>query len=175
MAFAETLRSGEGAQFPTMQEMKARAFDLLQGRAFGDVVTYAEFEAALSVNPNTDRRARTAVLRAARRLLVEQHKKSVNVRNVGYRIVKPNEHVGVSQAEQRRARRWLREALKTATYVALDDLSPTEVARVMTEQARAAVQVAMTKRLANVKELPARSELALPSGTRLVEMMRKAK
>ncbi len=168
-------QSNEGTQFPTTAEMTARAYELLSVRPVDALVSYGELATALGLDPSLDNRARGAVLRAGRRLLIEQRKKVVNVRTVGYRIIKPTEHVGVSQNEQKKARRWLREALKTVTHVALEGLTPTEVARVMTEQARAAIALTMARRVTRAKELPTRGDLHLPSTARLVDMMtRKA-
>lgn len=173
MIATELLQPHEGPTFPTMRELTDRAYAVLADRSFNTTITYGEFHEALDVNPAIDRRARAAVLKAGKLLQREHKKKLVNIRTVGYRIIKPTEHVEVSQGEQRRARRWLRESLKTVTHVALEDLQPTDIARVMTEQARAAIQVAMTRSLARTKALPSRDQLCLPSATKLLEMMRK--
>lgn len=165
--------SNEGTQFPTMQEMRDRALDVLSRHAFDEVVGYRELTDAIGLNPATSTRARAAVLKAGRTLLREHNKKIINVRNAGYRIVKPNEHVAVSKSEQARARRWLKRSLETVTHVALDDLSPGEVAKVMTEQARSALQLSFSRRIAKQKELPAKQDLELPSASRLIAMMRK--
>lgn len=173
MRFPETLNANEGTQFPTMAEMRKRVFELLAPRPYDTLITYAEFEAVLQLNPADDRRARSAVLKAARDLLQQQDKKLVNVRNEGYRIIRPNEHQNVSRHQQQRARRRLRDALETVTHIALDKLTPTEVAQVMLEQARVGIQLAITKRFARAKQLPPRNELHLPSAMKLVDMMRK--
>jgi hypothetical protein len=170
-----TLNENEGTKFPTMQEMRARAYDVLASHAHNTTATYDELAVAMGADPQTSTRARAAVLSAGRKLLPAQNKKIVNVRNEGYRIALPNEQVGVSRKEQARARRWLRESLKTVTHIALDDLSPQEIAKAMTEQARAAIQVSMSRRLTMVKTLPAKEDLALPSPAKLVEMMRRKK
>ncbi len=173
MATPRFLDAREGTQFPTAKEMRRRAFELLVARPFDTLVRYQEFAAALGLDPQSDQRARSAVLAAGRDLLKQHQKKIVNVKTEGYRIIRPNEHRAVSQAQQRGARRRLRDALQTVTYVALDQLTPEEIAGLMIEQARAAIQLALTKKLAKVKQLPAKQELALPSGRKLVEMMRK--
>jgi hypothetical protein len=173
MTFSETLKSHEGTQFPTSAEMRRRAFDLLAPLPFDTLIPYAQFTEALHLDPQREHRARQAVLMAGRDLLREHSKKIINVRDKGYRIIKPNEHPAVAQAQQRSARRRLREALQTVTHVALDHLTPTEVAQVMIEQARAGLQVALTKRLSRAKTLPPVRELHLPSSSKLVDMMRK--
>jgi alkylated DNA nucleotide flippase Atl1 len=169
----EHLQSHEGAQFPTTKEMRTRAFDLLAKLPFDTLVTYQQFADVLGLNPVASHRARGAVLKAGRDLLKEHNKKIVNVKNDGYRIIRPNEHRGVSQSQQRGARRKLRDALQTVTHVALDNLTPKEVAEVMLEQARAAIQLSMTKQFSRVKDLPPRQDLHLPSSAKLVDMMRK--
>jgi alkylated DNA nucleotide flippase Atl1 len=173
MTNAKVMAFNEGTQFPTTAEMTLRAFEAMRELPHDTVVTYEQITAVLGLDPSLDRRARAATLRAGRRLLTEHKKKLVNVRTTGYRIVRPEEQVGVSQSEQRRARRWLRESLKTVTFVALDNLPAVEVARVMTEQARAAIQVAMTNRMTRAKELPAKSDISVPSADKLLAMMRK--
>jgi hypothetical protein len=168
----EILQPGEGPLFPTTAELKARALALLTDRARDTVVSYGELTDALGMNVR-ETRARGAVLWAGHRLLMLEQKKLVNIRNVGYRIVKPQEHVGVSQQEQRRARRWLRRSLATVTHVALEDLTATEVAKLMTEQARAALAIAFQKQLSKAKALPPRKELHVPPTPQLVEMLKR--
>lgn len=171
--FHEALQPNEGTQFPTIAEMRGRALELLRERPYDSLIAYEEFAQAIGVNPMTDRRGRSAVLKAGRDLLAAHNKKIINVREQGYRIIRPNEHAVVSQSEQRRARRLFKQSLQTVTHVALDHLTPTEIAQVMMEQARSALQVAMAKRLSRAKALPPRCELKLPSTSKLVEMMRK--
>jgi hypothetical protein len=167
------LEAHEGTQFPTTREMRMKALTLLSGFTFDTIVTYQQFTDTLGLNPALDRRARSAVLQAGRDLLKAQNKKLVNVKTEGYRIIRPNEHKSVSQSQQRSARRKLRDALQTVTHVALENLTPKEVAEVMLEQARTALQLNMTRRVAKMTGLPSKDELHMPSSAKLLSMMRK--
>src|SRR5262245_26575192 len=138
-------------KFPTIAEMQGKALALLLEQTDLVIVGYAQWTEVLGLNPAEDRRARTAVLKAGRVLLHEHNRRLVNVRTEGYQIVKPSDHVGVSQGEQRRSRRWLRRALATVTHVALDKLTPQEVARVMIEQSRTALAYGMLVKISRVK------------------------
>jgi glutathione S-transferase len=173
MGFPAVLKSGEGAQFPTAKEFIAWALAFLTDQPFGRVITYAELASVLTVNPAEDHRARSALLRAGRVLQREHHKQIVNVRNVGYRVIEPKDHVGVSRAQNRRAIRRLRESLATATYVAMESLTPAETAEVLMQQARVAIQVGLCTRVTKAKVVPPREQVHLPSGAKLLEMMRR--
>lgn len=171
----DVLRQDEGTKFPTTAEMKVRAFELLCDCPTDMLITYEQWTTVLGIDPSIDRRARSALLRAGRKLLVEQNKKLVNVRKEGYRIIKPTEHVGVSQNQQKQARRKWRDAMKTATHVIIEGLSETEVGRLMTEQARVATVYMFASRMGKVKELPSKQDLKLPSSKLLLEMIRRKK
>jgi hypothetical protein len=170
---AELLAAGTGARFPLSEVLRQRAYTLLVERAYEALVTYDELTVALGLDPRIDHRARRAVLRAGRRLLRDDRKKLVNVRTVGYRIVKPSEQVDVSLVEQQRGRRWTKRGLDTLTHIALETLTPTELARLMTEQARVALQLGMARRIARVKVLPPKAQLRLPSKDRILELFRR--
>lgn len=159
----------------TTREMTDCAVALLSERSFDATIPYAEWTSVLGANPEHDPRARRAVLRSGRKVLREQHKKLVNIRRVGYRIIRPNEHAAQSKSENRRARRRLREALATVTYVALENLTPAETAQVLMEQARNAIQVGVCQRLSRAKALPSRDQVKLPATTALVDLMRRAR
>lgn len=160
-------------QFPTTKEMRERALALLLPLPFDTTISYQQFTETLGLNPMTDHRARSAVLLAGKDLLKGYNKKIVNIRTEGYRIIRPNEHCAVSKRQQQSARRRLKESLQTVTHVALDQLAPTEIAQVMLEQARAAIQLSLTRKLGRMKQLPPRQELHLPSSNKIVEMMKK--
>jgi hypothetical protein len=169
----DILQADEGTKFPLSRVLRERAVAFLSPLPFNTEVTYAALSEAIGLDVVGDKRGRNAVLQAGRLLLKEQHKKLVNVRRVGYRIVAPNEQVAVSQAEQKRARRWLKRALATVTHVALNDLTPEEVAKVLTEQARVGLSLSFQRRIGKQVSLPASEQLALPSGAKLVEMFKK--
>lgn len=173
MSEIERLQPHEGTQFPTTKEMRQRAYDLLAPLAFDTTVSYVQFTEALGLNPANDDRARRAVLQAGRDILKSHNKKLVNVKTEGYRILRPNEQSHRSDAEARRGRRQFKRALETATFVAMEHLTPAEIADTLQTQARRAIEVALTKKIGRAKELPPSSELHLPSSSKLVEMMRR--
>jgi hypothetical protein len=162
-----------GVRFPLNEALRRRALAVLTAAGFDTVVTYEALTEAMGLDPSQDRRARTAVLRAATTVLKEQHKKLVNLKSVGYRIVRPDEHVTVSQQEQRNARRRLRRSLDTVLYVALAELPPLEVSKVVTEQARLGLLIGLTRRLTRLKVLPPSAQMQLPSGESLLAVFRK--
>jgi hypothetical protein len=170
MAF-HIVPDNEGTQFPLTRLLKEKAYQRLSVTPFDTLITYAEWIELLTLDPRTDRRARGAILWAGRKVLDEQSKKVINERLTGYRICRPNEHAAQGERERKRARRWLRVSLQTVTHVALESLTPTEVAKVMTEQSRAALTLAFATRVGKMKELPAREQMALPSSQKLVDMM----
>ena len=167
------LTADEQKHFPTIAEMREKASELLTVHPHGTLILYGEFIAAIGVDPRVNTRARTAILRAGRDMLHRDQKKLLNVRTIGYRIVLPHEQKSVSQAEQRRARRQYKKSLETVTYVAMDKLDPIQVAELLQEQARSAIMVAMGQRVRNLKALLPKEELELPSGPKLVDMMRR--
>jgi hypothetical protein len=169
----DILRQDEGTKFPTARELRERAIAFLQPLPFDTAVTYAQLTEAIGVDVVLDRRGRQAVLQAGRFILKNSLKKLENIRTRGYRIVRSDEQAACSQNEQRRARRWLKRALETVTYVALDNLTPEDVAKVLTEQARVGLSLSFQRRLSKQKDLPAKDQIALPSGTKLVEMFKK--
>src|SRR4029450_7848164 len=102
----DILEAHDGVKFPLSEVLKRRAYALLVLQPYEALVTYDVLTEAIGLDPRTDPRARSAVLRAGRALLRDDRKKIVNVREVGYRIVKPSEEAEVRWSEQRRARAW---------------------------------------------------------------------
>ena len=169
----ELLKATEGTLFPLTRILRERAVERLKDVPFDTLVTYAELSAAMLLNVQAEARARTAVLWAGRFLLRTEHKQIVNVKLMGYRVIRPNEHVAVSQSQQRRSRRWLRRALETVTHIAIAELRPEEIGKVMTEQARVALSLACTSSLARAKVLPPPDQLnSIPRGAKLLDLLR---
>ena len=167
------LQATEGTQFPTTREMRQRAYALLMPLPFDTTVTYQQFTDAIGMNPAEDHRARRAVLQAGTDMLRLHNKKLVNLKLEGYRIIRPNEQAARADAEAARGRRQFKRALETATFVALEHLSPTEIATALQTQARRAIEVAFTKRMVRAKDLPPSQDIHLPSSAKLVAMMRR--
>jgi hypothetical protein len=159
--------------FPTAREMARWAYDFLAARQHGEIASYAELSTVLTIDA-TSRRGRAAVLRAGRHLLRDHSKLLINIRGVGYQIAQPNDHAGQSQRYRRLARSRLRRALDAEVHVALQALSPRELAELMAEQVRAGLTLAFERRLSRRKALPPKDQLAMPSGQRLVQLLTKS-
>lgn len=90
----------------------------------GTTVTYEDMAASLDLDPVEDRKAISAAVRQASRVLsVEYERSLVPVRNVGYRVAMPEEHVELAGEQQRRSRRALARARQHVDHVDLSGLS----------------------------------------------------
>ncbi len=111
---------------------RATVIDLIARADYDSVVTYEELESELG----TDRATAQSAVNQAKLGLESVHRKSVvAVPNVGYRIVKPNEHHGLAVVHQRKSLRSLRRSLSKVNHVDASQL---------TEGERAAVTLATT-------------------------------
>lgn len=158
--------------FPIRQDLIRRALDLLRTKNYGDLITYNEVGVALTVDGHSPR-AQDAVRAAGRKLLQDDNKLLVNVRDRGYQIARPNEHAPEAARLRQAARRRLRRAVDSVVHVALDSLTPQEVAAVLTEQVRAGLTLAFERRVSRVKSLPQPKQSALPSGKAFLQMITK--
>lgn len=98
-------------------------YELLRLVLVDMVITYDELAEALELDADKDRRKiQQAMSRAARELLkVDKHAVEV-VPNEGYRVVKPNEHLGLAQRKGKRAERALARGHETVTNVDFNEL-----------------------------------------------------
>lgn len=111
---------------------RATVIDLIGGVDYDAVVKYEELESELEV----DRATVQAAVNAAKPGLEREHRKSVvAVPNIGYRVVRPNEHHGLAVVHQRKSLRSLRRSLSKVNHVDASQL---------TEGERAAVTLAAT-------------------------------
>ena len=101
-------------------------YDLLAVTPVGGTVTYNTLAELLELDPKKDRPAiRKAVRRAGHELeTVDKHAIDA-VTNVGYRIVRPEEHLGLARRHQVRAGRELANGHSKVTNVDLNGLDPT--------------------------------------------------
>ena len=159
-------------QFPTVKEMTGWVYDALTAREHGDTIKYAELSAVLTMEAQHPR-GRRAVLRASRRVLREQNKLLVNVKNVGYQIAQPNEHAAQARRFHGAARRRLVRSIACATHVLWEKLTPEERTHVLAEQLKAGLALAFSKRITRRKTLPPREQIALPKGAALMRLLTK--
>lgn len=170
---ADLLKPGEGTQFPITSELRRRALALLQETPTDEVIPYAKITAALGVAIEPDRRARGAFLAAGRDLLLSEKRGIENVKNVGYRIYRDDEHRRMAGQRERRAVGNIKRALEILRNTAMDNLPPAEVALLFTDQARLAIVAAVHKKLKKTKALPAPAEVSVPKGADLVRFVTK--
>lgn len=103
-------------------------YDLLRPLKFGEVLTYEAIADALELDADTDRHViQMASRRALRELLNIDHRGSKAVKNLGYRIAKPEEHITLGKDRNKRAGRQLVAAEAVSTKVDLTDMLPEQV------------------------------------------------
>jgi hypothetical protein len=168
------LADGEGTKFPLSRVLRERALVLLRSWEEDKEIPYAALNAALEADVVHDRRARQAVLTAGEILLREDRRGVENVRSIGYRIYRADEHRRVAKTREQHGLRRFRKAAEILTATALDSLSPSEVALVLTDQARVAITLAVHKKLTRQRTLPAKSDIEVPKGSALVAMFTKS-
>lgn len=104
---------GEEARWRTL-------YRLLQDRNIGDVLTYEEMADALEMDPVGDRQVIQAVFRRAAIQYEQDDRRAVDsVRNVGYRIVEPTEHLKLAKRHGRKAGNQLKAAYSKTVNVDL--------------------------------------------------------
>lgn len=98
--------------------------DFMADRPYDSVTTYEELGAALGMNPRDDKQLIRSVVHSARDALAKEHHRTLEaVRSVGYRIIRPEEHVKVAGELQRKAGRTVALARTTVESVDLAELS----------------------------------------------------
>jgi hypothetical protein len=101
-------------------------YDLLQGKQPGDLITYAEMGTALDLDHTRQQDKLTiqlAMRRAAKEFeIVDRHAVDA-VRNVGYRVVHADEHLGLARRHQRKAGKAVVRARSKVTHVDLNEVT----------------------------------------------------
>lgn len=98
--------------------------DLLRPAKVEQVVTYGEFGAALAIDSADRPKIRQAIRRAVRELEEADLRTVDAVPNVGYRIVKPEEHLMLARRQQRRSSRALVRGKSKVVNVDLSGVDP---------------------------------------------------
>jgi hypothetical protein len=89
----------------------------------GTTLTYEELGQVLDLDPAKDRRAIAAAVREASKALSRGHDRSlVAVRNVGYRVVLPDEHLSLAGRQQDKGRNALVRARAHVDHVDLSGM-----------------------------------------------------
>ncbi|MCV7100071.1 hypothetical protein [Mycobacterium palustre] len=110
--------AGEVARWRTL-------YELLNERSIGDVLSYDTMAEALQLDPSKDRHTiQVAMRRAAKELELEDKHAVEAVKNVGYRIVEPEEHLRLARQQQRRSSRALVRGHSKVVNVDLSNVDP---------------------------------------------------
>lgn len=122
-------------------------YGLLRAADVDGVVPYEEMGEALGLDPVKDRHTLQMATRRAAQELETVDKHAVNsVRNVGYRVVRPDEHVVLARGQQRRSSRALARGHSKVVNVDLSGMTP-EVRQLTEATMRAfALQMDFNKR-----------------------------
>lgn len=100
-------------------------YDLLAERTIGDILTYDAMAAALDLDPLKDRHTIQVAMRRAAKELERENKHAVEaVKNTGYRIVEPEEHLRLARQQQRKSSRALVRGHSKVVNVDLSGVDP---------------------------------------------------
>jgi hypothetical protein len=100
-------------------------YALLQVAKTNDVITFEEMGEALGLDPEQDRPSiRVALYRAAREHETVDKRAVMAVPNKGYRVVEPQEHLGLARRHQRRSSRSLVRGHSKAVNVDMSKIEP---------------------------------------------------
>lgn len=96
-------------------------YALLRAAAVDDVVTYVDLADAIDADKAS---VQSAIRRAAHELETIDKRAITAVKNVGYRIVKPEEHLDIAKTHQRKSTRALERGHSTTTNVDMNGMEP---------------------------------------------------
>lgn len=127
-------------------------YALFQESEIDEIVTYEVIGERLELHPVDDRHAiQMAARRAAKQYLEDDDRAVEPVQNVGYRIVEPQEHLRLAQAQQKRSNRSLSRGHKTVMHVDLNGMEP-EVRKAFDITARAFATLLEYNRRLDIKQ-----------------------
>ena len=100
-------------------------YDLLKETETDGLVTYEQMAEALDLDPEKNKATIRAALYRAAKEHEEQDKRAVTaVPNVGYRVVQPQEHLGLARRHQKRSTRSLARGHSKVVNVDLSKVEP---------------------------------------------------
>lgn len=100
-------------------------YQLLKPCQVDDVVTYDRMGELLELDPVKDRHIIQMAMRRAAQEFEQVDKHAVDsVKNVGYRVVRVQEHIGLARRQQRKAGRALESGHSKAVNVDFNDIEP---------------------------------------------------
>lgn len=122
--------------------------DLIGPREYDSITTYEELAQELGLDPEADRDLIRSTVHVAQRELATIHKRTLAaVRGVGYRIIRPEEHVDMASKLQRKAGRAVVLAKQTVDTVDLTGLSEEGRKIAMAAAAALGYQAEMMRRM----------------------------
>lgn len=122
-------------------------YQLLKPMQVDDVLTYERMAEVLGLDPVKDRHVMQMAMRRAAKEFEQVDKHAVDsVKNVGYRVVRVTEHIGLARRQQRKAGRALESGHSKAVNVDFNDIEP-ETRKALETVARAfALQMDFNRR-----------------------------
>lgn len=100
-------------------------YGLLQDVEVGAILTYETMADCLNLHPEDDRHTIQLAMRRASKELEQVDKHATEaVKNVGYRVVEPEGHIGLAQSQQRKSSRALARGNSKVVNVDLSDVDP---------------------------------------------------
>ena len=98
-------------------------YELLKPAQVNDVITYEQMGEALELDPRKDRHVIQMAMRRAAKEFERVNKHAVDsVKNVGYRVVQPVEHLHLARKQQRKAGRALESGHSKAINVDFNEV-----------------------------------------------------
>jgi hypothetical protein len=157
---------------PRVSSLAAMIVKVIAAYDYGRMIDYAEFRRIIFENPQATR-GRAAILQAKRRLLLEHHKLLVNVRQKGYQIVQPNEHVGESKRLETHGRRRYRRSLDIIVHAEEEKLTPQERQQHQEQGLRLRLLLALSKNIARaaIQSTSETTTVAIPTGRQLARLL----
>lgn len=141
-------------------------YDLLRAAQINEVVTYESMAEAIGLDPDKDRTTIQGVVRRAAKEYEQVDKRAiVAVANEGYRVVEPQEHLGLARRHQKRSSRSLTRGHSKAVNVDLSKIDP---------ETRKALDV-VANVIAMQQDFARRAEAKLSSHDRAIKSLVEAK
>lgn len=130
-------------------------YERFQKSTYGQIIGYAELGSLIDVNSSEDK-GRHTIQMAARRATIQlervEGRTTVSVRNTGYQIARPGEHLDIGRSRNRRAGRQLQRGENVTTGVDLN-LVDDETRKALTMLARGfAVQRDINRRVLDAQQ-----------------------
>ncbi|MCM1167678.1 MAG: hypothetical protein NC299_16845 [Lachnospiraceae bacterium] len=99
----------------------------LSVREYGEAVTHSEIERITGVSKEFEKNKYNQIVQAARVILLREYgRKLENIRNVGYRLVKPGDYVKSALGHYKRSATEMKKGKETLDYAPVNDMTSDE-------------------------------------------------